>query len=146
MEIKKRIVIADLDGTLSDYQHRVKFWIQKDYDAFNSRGKDDKPIEDICNILRRLHNDETEIVVMTARDEWHQQDTAEWLRLNDVPFDRLLMRKTGDMSHDDDCKKNMLEQNIEKENVWFVLEDRKVVVDMWRKEGLTCLQVAAGEF
>ena len=50
------------------------------------------------------------------------------------------------MSHDDDCKKNMLEQNIEKENVWFVLEDRKVVVDMWRKEGLTCLQVAAGEF
>ena len=85
--MKKRIVIADLDGTLSDYQHRVQFYIKKDYDGFNSQGKYDKPIENVCNILRRLHDDETEIVIMTARDEWHHQDTAEWLRLNDIPFD-----------------------------------------------------------
>ena len=31
-------------------------------------------------------------------------------------------------------------------DIWCVLEDRKCVVDMWRGEGLTCLQVAPGDF
>jgi hydroxymethylpyrimidine pyrophosphatase-like HAD family hydrolase len=142
----KRIIIADLDGTLSDYQHRVQFYIKKDYDQFNSKGRYDKPIENICNILRGLHDDETEVVILTARDDWHYQDTAEWLKWNDIPFDRLIMRPTGDRSYDDDCKKDLFEKHIKKENVWFVLEDRKMVVDMWRNQGLTCLQVASGDF
>jgi len=30
--------------------------------------------------------------------------------------------------------------------VKFVVEDRKRVVEMWRREGYTCLQVAPGNF
>jgi hypothetical protein len=131
-----RIVIADLDGTISDYSHRIKLYKERDYDAFNKAGENDKPIENICNILRALNREETEIVIMTARR----------LRLNDVPYDRLIMRPEGDQSPDAECKRKLFEKKINYSDVWFVLEDRKSVVDMWRGEGLTCLQVAAGDF
>jgi hypothetical protein len=35
---------------------------------------------------------------------------------------------------------------IDKRKVLFVVEDRNRVVEMWRKEGLVCLQCAPGEF
>ena len=141
-----RIVIADLDGTLSDYGHRKHLYKERDYDAFNKAGKNDKPIENICNILRALDRQETEIVVMTARSSDNRPATQEWLRLNDVPCDRLIMRPVGDQSPDDECKRKLFEEKIDHSDVWFVLEDRKSVVDMWRGEGLTCLQVAPGDF
>ena len=142
----KRIIICDLDGTLSDYTHRIRYYKQRDYEKFNSEGINDKPIQNICNIVRMLaDDDETEIVVMTARNEQHRKDTEKWLRLNDVPFNRLIMRPDGDMASDPDCKKKLLDEHINYKDVWFVLEDRKVVVDMWRGESLTCLQVAPGD-
>ena len=103
-----RIVIADLDGTLSDYGHRKHLYKERDYDAFNKAGKNDKP--------------------------------------NDVPCDRLIMRPFDDNTSDDECKRKLFNEEINYSDVWFVLEDRKSVVDMWRGEGLTCLQVAPGDF
>tara|TARA_R100001129_G_scaffold178558_2_gene154480 strand:+ start:60 stop:518 length:459 start_codon:yes stop_codon:yes gene_type:complete len=142
----KRIIIADLDGTLSDYGHRIHLYKEKDYDAFNKAGIGDKPIENICNLVRELHSEETEIVIMTARDETCRKDTSKWLRLNDVPCDRLIMRPIGDNSSDPICKLKLFEKHFDYKDVWLVLEDRKSVVDMWRGEGLTCLQVAPGDF
>ena len=141
-----RIVIADLDGTISDYSHRIKLYKERDYDSFNKAGKDDKPIENICNILRALDREETEIVIITARSDDNRPATQDWLRLNDVPCDRLIMRPKDDNSSDAECKRKLFEEKINYSNVWFVLEDRKSVVDMWRGEGLTCLQVAPGDF
>tara|TARA_R110001599_G_scaffold95266_1_gene247130 strand:- start:162 stop:596 length:435 start_codon:yes stop_codon:yes gene_type:complete len=141
-----RIVIADLDGTISDYSHRIKLYKERDYDSFNKAGKDDKPIENICNILRALDREETEIVIMTARSDDNRSATQEWIRLNEIPCDRLIMRPKGDQSTDAECKRKLFEEKINYSNVWFVLEDRKSVVDMWRGEGLTCLQVAPGDF
>lgn len=142
----KRIIISDLDGTLSDYGHRVKHWKSGDYETFNSLGIQDTPIQNVCNILRGLKDNETEIVIMTARDDSCYNDTAKWLVLNEVPFDKLIMRPKGDKSSDDDCKRKLLEEHIDYRDVWFVLEDRDSVVNMWRGEGLTCLQVAPGGY
>tara|TARA_R100001510_G_C7655370_1_gene214493 strand:- start:4581 stop:5018 length:438 start_codon:yes stop_codon:yes gene_type:complete len=142
-----RIVVCDLDGTLSDYGHRIHLFKERDYEAFNAAGINDRPIENICNILRELHGKDTEVVIMTARDESHRRDTAKWLRLNDVPCDRLIMRPKDDQSSDDVCKLKLMQKHIpDYRDIWFVLEDRKSVVDMWRGEGITCLQVAPGDF
>ena len=134
-----RIIISDLDGTLSDPAHRIKLYKKKMYSEFNSAGKDDKPLQSICNILRSLNDLETYIVVCTARDDSCREDTLNWLKLNEVPCAKLMMRR----------KKEMLDQLLETykfNQFWFALEDRDVCVDMWRGEGLTCLQVAPGDF
>jgi len=142
----KRVIISDLDGTLGDYGHRIKFYKERRYKEFNKQGINDKPIESICNMLRRLKDDETEIAVITAREETERKMTEDWLRLNDIPCDKLLMRGKNDQRSDWDVKEQLFINNYNWEQIWFVLEDRKGCVDMWRGQGLTCLQVAPGDF
>ena len=79
---------------------------------------------------------------MTARDASFREETAEWLNRNDIPFDQLLMRPEYDIRRDDVIKLELFEQYLKSDDIWFVLEDRQICVDMWRAEGLACFQVA----
>ena len=143
-----RVIISDLDGTISDPSHRLYLYRLRKYDQFNKAGKDDRPVENVCNVLRNLS--EVDIVIITARDESCRAMTLEWLKLNDVPCDLLLMRPSKDNRSDFVVKKNIFDNQFlhsyEFNQVWFVLEDRQQCVDMWRGEGLTCFQVAPGDF
>ena len=56
------------------------------------------------------------------------------------------MRGAEDHRPDHVVKREILNNGIDKTKVWFVLDDRKSVVDMWRKSGLRCLQVQEGDF
>jgi hypothetical protein len=56
------------------------------------------------------------------------------------------MRKDGDFRADNVVKQEILDAHIDKDRVLFVLDDRQQVVDMWRRNGLTCFQVAEGNF
>jgi uncharacterized HAD superfamily protein len=141
-----RIIIVDLDGTITDPTQRLHLYRKGKYEEFNKAGKDDKPIENICNIIRRLKDNETDIVIITARSESCRKETINWLSLHDIPFDNLLMRGKNDHRSDADIKRDLFNQNIKFSDVWFVLEDRNICVDMWRGEGLSCLQVAPGDF
>ena len=40
----------------------------------------------------------------------------------------------------------MLDTLIDKDDVFAVFDDRQQVVDTWRANGLTCFQVADGDF
>ena len=37
-------------------------------------------------------------------------------------------------------------EGLDKDDVFAVFDDRNQVVDMWRSNGLTCFQVAKGDF
>jgi hypothetical protein len=57
------------------------------------------------------------------------------------------MRAEGDTRKDSIIKEEIYRAEIEnKYNVLFVLDDRNQVVELWRRLGLTCLQVAEGNF
>lgn len=57
------------------------------------------------------------------------------------------MRPDYEFISDQVLKLRIYEQNIkDKFDVLFVIDDRKSVVDMWRRNGLVCLQCAEGEF
>jgi hypothetical protein len=60
-----------------------------------------------------------------------------------VKYDELRLRKSGDRRSDVIVKREMLHR-IDETKVLFVVEDRNRVVEMWRKEGLVCLQCAVG--
>jgi hypothetical protein len=47
---------------------------------------------------------------------------------------------------DEILKKAMLDTFVDKNDVLMTVDDRQKVVDMWRAEGLTCFQVAPGDF
>ena len=43
-------------------------------------------------------------------------------------------------------EKQMLDDHLDIDDVFCVVDDRQKVVDMWRENGLTCFQVAPGDF
>ena len=59
----------------------------------------------------------------------------------------LFMRASGDTRKDEIVKLELFDAHVRgKYDVRLVLDDRDRVVRMWRSIGLTCLQVADGEF
>jgi len=145
-----KIIICDLDGTLCNCTHRLRLAEKEQWEEFNSKCVDDLVYENIANILRRLKDKETKIFIVTGRTENYEQQTRDWLFLNDIPYDEIFMREINDKRSDHIVKKEIFNVKIlfgrHESNIWFVLDDRQSVVDMWRKQGLTCLQVKEGDF
>ena len=74
--------------------------------------------------------------------------TEDWLRTHlnpEMPIKHLFMRNSGDFRKDYVIKQEILDL-LPKDRIRYVLDDRDQVVEMWRKNGLTCLQVADGRF
>ena len=142
------IVISDLDGTLSDAEHRVHLINskRKDWDAFFAASRDDPPIWPVIHTVRALKAVGHEIHVITGRSDSTREDTIAWFERHEVPYDRLLMRSDGDFTPDDKLKRDWFEQEYKLADVLLVLDDRDKVVRMWRELGLVCLQVAPGDF
>lgn len=148
--MKPKAYIFDIDGTLADCSHRLHHITgdKKDWDAFYAACKDDKPIEDVCKLCRELGM-EYEILFVTGRPQKTLDDTLAWLIKYDLPvlLDCLYMRCDDDRRQDYLLKKTMYLAAIKDEyNVIGVFEDRQQCVDMWRSLGLTCFQVAKGDY
>lgn len=150
----KNIAIVDIDGTVADINHRLHYIRRQkpDWDSFFAACVDDRPIEQIVRLVRALHEAGLEIAFLTGRSDIVRDETEQWLRDNVFygaknPDFQLIMRKAGDHRPDDLVKYELYMENIHRVyNVEFVLEDRSRVVKMWRDAGLTCLQVAEGDF
>ena len=73
-----------------------------------------------------------------------------WTRFYRQTSNQLLLRADKDYREDSIVKSEMLDKLIENEMVnednLIIFDDRQSVVDMWRSRGLTCFQVAKGDF
>lgn len=152
MELEgKKIVIVDVDGTVSIVGDRVKYLSEdpKNWDAFFDACDEDEPMEDIVELVKTLSY-KYEIYFCTGRRERIREKTLNWLSetfSGKIPNKRLLMRKDGDFRSDDVAKPELLkEAGIKLSDVAFVLEDRNLMVKGWRKLGVRCLQVQEGDF
>jgi hypothetical protein len=84
---------------------------------------------------------------MSGREDICKDLTETWLKTHGLFVGPLFMRKTGDRRKDNIVKRELFDSYIkDKYYVEFVLDDRSQVVAMWRDLGLTCLQVAPGDF
>lgn len=135
---KKACVICDIDGTIAEMGDRGPFhW---------DRVGQDKPIAVIINLLRILAA-HYEIILVSGRSDESMKLTLAWLKEHEIPYSAIYMRKRGDFRKDSIVKRELYDAHIEpKYDVQFVLEDRNQAVEMWRDMGLTCLQVAPGDF
>lgn len=156
-------IIVDIDGTLANCEHRVhhiqgfaddkEATFKADWDAFYKDCMDDIAIVPVCDLVRSLVDDNWAIILMTGRSDHYRKETEKWLSVYDIQYDVLLMRKHGD--HTDDLQiKRAWYRMLQKGQIslggvkipMLVIEDRKQVVEMWREEGLICLQCAKGDF
>lgn len=131
-------IICDLDGTLALFGDANPYERDFTKDEVNTA---------IVSILLAWENKDVSIVLVSGRKETARAQTSIWIDKYSIPCDALFMRKAGDNRKDVIVKREIYEAKFKgKYNVLFVLDDRDQVVDMWRQEGLWCLQVAPGDF
>lgn len=133
-------ILVDVDGTLAlNDGHRGWY----DYEKVIN----DKVKHEIARLVRLYHNDGFKVIVMSGRDDNCQRETAQWLKANDIPYNSIFMRRTGDQRQDSIVKIELFNTFVrDNHRIEVVLDDRNQVVDAWRSIGLTCLQVAPGDF
>lgn len=134
-------VIVDLDGTLCLHRGRSPYDESKVLtDAVNSA---------VLAAMRAYHRLGAKILITTGRHEACRPDTTLWLSRHVPPEITypMFMRADGDNRNDAVVKHEMyLEHIFDRYTVIAVFDDRNRVVNMWRAVGLTCFQVAPGDF
>jgi hypothetical protein len=135
-------IICDLDGTLADFKTKGH---RGPYDGTKC-DEDDlvRVVYELINIYSSLGSN---IIYLSGREDCYRPQTDSFLRKYNCPKGQLLMRATGDHRKDAIVKRELFDANVRgRFNVEFVLDDRDQVVKMWRGLGLTCFQVAEGNF
>lgn len=157
----KPLYIFDLDGTLALIDHRRHIL---DLDAkdrwrhFYAACDKDLPNAPVIRVMESLRRN-ADVWIFSGRSDEVRQKTVEWLVMNtsfsmndfDAAFgdqDILTMRDEGDYTADDVLKKRWLDGMLsdDRKRLVAVFDDRDRVVKMWRDSGVTCFQVAPGEF
>ncbi len=138
------IVIVDLDGTLADVGHRRALVKGKhrDYDRFHSLCAQDPPHAWCVRLVEAMRAAGCEIRIVSGRPVSVLPQTRQWLAKLFPRGESLsveLLRAPGDSTPDVELKRRWL-RGIDKSRVLFCVDDRKRIVDMWRAEGLVCLQ------
>jgi phosphoglycolate phosphatase-like HAD superfamily hydrolase len=144
------VYVFDIDGTISNLTHRLHFIKQepKNWDEFFSACWKDSPIWPVIHVAQALA-EKHRIVFITGRSETSRTHTTSWLAWYSL-FGDVYMRPRGDHRPDDVVKPELLRklqtELAEGEQILGIFEDRKSVVDAYRKMGIQVFQVDEGDF
>ena len=149
----KNTIIFDLDGTLALIDKRRELSTKPngkiDFDKLHDPSliKHDKPNWPVIKMAQLFAEQGFNIVIFSGRLDTTESVTRQWLAKHRIPYHKLVMR--DDKRHfmpDDKLKKQFLNDHVDIDDVFLVVDDRQQVVDMWRSLGLTVFQVADGDF
>lgn len=130
--------IFDIDGTLAKMNGRSPY----DY----SRVSEDLVNEPIAELCRELWRNNHNIIICTGRDGVCEEETRQWLLDNEIFFDALYIRKSGDSRADYIVKEEMWRDICKYYYIDLMFDDRNQVVDHARSLGFSVCQVDYGDF
>jgi hypothetical protein len=136
------LVVFDLDGTLANIEHRLGYVRSKpkNWRAFDAGIPNDAVNPYTAAVFNAMYNEGHDIVFASGRSEDTRSATVAWLEANGFwwPEAHLYMRKSGDYRGDDIVKREILAEIVADfgRKPDMVFDDRKRVVDMWRRNGI----------
>jgi len=120
--------------------------ITKNWDAYYQNIEKDKLVGPINVLVWALYAAGYKILIVSGRPtDKAGKETVAWLEKYSIPYEHIFMRGGGDHRPDYIVKKEILDR-LPAHRILFTIDDRDQVVQMWRKNGLACLQVAEGNF
>ena len=128
-------VIFDIDNTLA-----LKNGTRSPYD-WSRVGEDDLNTA-VADLIPKYREDGTHIFIFSGRDSVCRKETEDWLKKNNIIYDKLIMRSENDNRADDTVKEEFFNEYIkDKYNVKAVFDDRRRVCRLWWKLGLTVFRL-----
>lgn len=108
-------------------------------------------MEQFREVTRNFLLDDCEVEEFLSLVNKEHRSEPKYRRMVEDHLDTYLMMRPDNRRHDPDkdIKQDMLNEIlkiVDKSNILFAVDDRQRVVDMWRSNGITCLQVAEGNF
>ena len=130
--------VVDVDGTIALHHTRHAYeWAKVKEDAVN------EPVRDVYQALRDAGY---KMIICTARDWIARDATREWLTDNAISFDGFYIRPENDRRPDYVVKEEFWRDIAKTHHIKALLDDRDQVVNHARSLGLSCFQVAYGNF
>lgn len=154
----KPLYIFDLDGTLALIDHRRHILDRKDdprrWREFYALCDKDQPNTSVLATMERLRSSGADVWIFSGRSDEVRDKTVAWLAHHtsfmswDLDGPMLTMREAGDFTADDELKRRWYDGMLlnDRNRLVAVFDDRDRVVAMWRSVGVSCFQVAPGEF
>lgn len=139
------VFLVDLDGTLA-LRDEKEAGVRRFFDWH--RVGEDLPNRPVISVVQALARAGHRIVYISGRSEAARAGTSVWIAEHvGVPGEALLMRARDDARPDTVVKRELYKRRVApRYTVSAILDDRDSVVQMWRRLGLTVLQVADGKF
>lgn len=157
--MRRKTVIFDLDGTLADITERRLKAIQESDGKMNwseffnpDNIQLDQPNSPVINAFNAMKSMGFRMAIFSGRSNATQEATEKWLKDNGIDYDILRMRPAEPpllFMKDDELKEMWLDEEFpgdKIDDIECVFDDRDKVVNMWRKRGIPCFQVAPGDF
>lgn len=145
--MNKNICIFDLDGTLSNGNHRLHLLPKKDlhltesWTAFNMAASGDAPITDTIRVMEAMRAAGFIVIILTGRSDEAREITEKWLVQNGAShYDLLIMRSASDNRKDTVIKEEVL-RKIGIERIVAAWDDSPTVIAHFRSLGITTYQV-----
>jgi predicted kinase len=134
-----KAVLVDIDGTVA---------LMGDRNPYDESCVDqDKPNPRVVELVKLLAYDRYYPIFMSGRSRACEDATVAWLDAQGFSNYHLYMRNVSDTRKDAVVKLELFNEHVRDHyDVRLVLDDRDQVVELWRSLGLTCLQVAEGNF
>lgn len=139
VESRPGAYVIDVDGTLA-----TKAATRGVYDWFKVDQDEVRPCVKDCVIA--LHQAGHKIIICSGRDGCCLDMTIQWLKDNQVPYDEVFLRPTGDVRSDYIVKEEMWRNICERYYIKALFDDRQQVVDHGRRLGVQVFQVQPGDF
>ena len=151
------LYIFDLDGTLALIDHRrpilkdTSLTLDQRWRKFFAACVDDVPNRAVLETMWLLRRD-SDTWIWSGRSDEVKTETLDWLsevlHFSDVDAYPLRMRPAGNIRPDVELKMQWLAEMPpgDRERLVAVFDDRSSVVQAWRGAGITCFQVADGNF
>lgn len=151
------LYIFDLDGTLAIIGHRRHFVERErkhqDWKSFYAACVDDEPNMPVIIVMEALRIN-ADIWIFSGRSDEVRAQTVKWLAehtsfmAHELDGPMLTMRAAGDRTPDDALKRRWLAGMLpeDRNRLQAAFDDRDRIVKMYRDAGITCFQVAHGDF
>ena len=138
--MKNKIIIFDLDGTLSDDSHRRHFIFENNYKEYFQRCSEDIRNEPVCLLNYLLYEAGYIIKIWSGRPDLFLDETIKWLKDNNIKYHELKLKPLN-QSH---LSANQIKGKWLKELSelpLFVFDDREICIKWWRKNDVFCFGV-----